>query len=237
MQRGVMFSFVFASVLLAFLILDLGVDAFLALISFLLSLTFSFGSTVTAMWQCLMVIFVVAPFKNGDFIVVDGRMHRILEVSLWSTKTVTILEGKLYYLSNAKMWGKDVTNASEGKLGVKTVDVTQHYYIDAPTSPEKLREFQRQMILVLQKDRAENGRDWVAENFLCTLVPEGIQRFGNNPVKLSCNVLIRGIAWAPYAPRWAARLHFAIFCRENMEKLGIKLTMLAADLSEYQKLK
>ena len=109
-----------ASILCAFPVWGISINAILPFTSLLLALSFVFGASARKTFDCIIFLFVSHPFDSGDLIRVDNQYYTVLEQSILQT-TLTV-EGKIIYIPNrniflSKMcWRKRLSSMQGGPI-------------------------------------------------------------------------------------------------------------------------
>ncbi len=110
------------------------------LITFVLGLTFIFGTSLMRMWHAFLMIFIARAFEPGDYIAVDGLQDFLVEDIGLLTTTGCNSAGLNVRISNWMLWERSIVNygrCAEARLRM-------FFRVDASsTSEEQIRELER----------------------------------------------------------------------------------------------
>jgi hypothetical protein len=90
--------YVFSFTITILLSFGIKIETILPFTSLILALSFIFGNSARATFQCIVFLFINHPYDSGDLIFFDGSFYVVKEISILQT-TLTI-EGKIIYIPN-----------------------------------------------------------------------------------------------------------------------------------------
>ncbi len=82
---------------------------FLSFSSILFATTFMFSSSLSALVESIVLLFLQHPFDVGDQVVMDGRVVTVRKIQLWCTE-VRENDGRITSIPNRSLWNKEITN-------------------------------------------------------------------------------------------------------------------------------
>ena len=112
---GVLFAFIMLIVILQIFEIKV-LDLLLPILAFLLPLVFIFGRSVRVLWESFMVLFIMKPWKRGDYIVSSGKSFFVDNMTLYTSSGYT-LENVWVAVPNAWALSNAIENYGRAKPG------------------------------------------------------------------------------------------------------------------------
>lgn len=217
---GLVFGFLMIFVIIS--IMGVASEALVAIGALFLGMTFIFGSSLEAMWHCLLVIFVIAPFRNGENVEFGGDIYNVEKINVFTTRMIQGKTGKVVFINNANLFKTDVINHSKISLrGTKTTTIDYTFWVDGTTDIGSLEQFEKEAKAFFMQDAANSRRKWVIESYFIHFKTAGED---NANAKLQISIQIEGVAWADGGLRTRATTIFTAGVRGCLLHSRINLT-------------
>jgi small-conductance mechanosensitive channel len=200
---------VLLGILLCFPFLGLAISSIVPFTSILLALSFVFGGSAKATFDCIVFLFVVHPFDAGDRIFIDGASYLVEELTILTTTLGT--DGKKFYIPNEIMAKKTILNARRSGDMVDFIELK----VDLFTPNEKMQELEKRML----KFTTSNPRQYLPQ-IQMDILDMGI----SNMMTFRFSIPFKG-NWQDGGKRWATRTKFLFALKENVNDLGIKFEL------------
>ncbi|KAI9168345.1 hypothetical protein H9P43_007717 [Blastocladiella emersonii ATCC 22665] len=180
--------------------------------SFLVALSFAFGSTVRSMFESVVFVFSTHAYDVGDRVFVDGMNLVVREIGILST-TFERWDGHLIYQSNVELQRKTIVNVRRSPPMTEPIEVQVAF----DTSAAKIAALEDRLNAFLRTHRRDY-RD-APGLFVQVFEIENVNR-----VKLVIFLDHRS-NWQDARKRWQRRSKFVAALKDAMALLDIKYSL------------
>ncbi|KAL7750093.1 hypothetical protein RI367_004608 [Sorochytrium milnesiophthora] len=178
--------------------------------SFLVALSFSFGSTARNMFESLVFIFSMHPYDVGDRVFIDGFNLVVTEIGILTT-VFTRADGQRIYAPNVTLQTKLINNVRRSAQQTETIEVQVAY--DTPIA--KIDQLEEKLNDFLRKHNRDFRSGMVVQHFDVENV---------NRVRLVMFLPYKS-NWQDSLKRWMRRAKFMRALHGAMQELDIKYTL------------
>ncbi|TPX61124.1 hypothetical protein SpCBS45565_g07327 [Spizellomyces sp. 'palustris'] len=199
----------FVTFCIALPIFGISLTAMLPFTSFILALSFVFGTAARTAFESLLFLFLTHPYDAGDRVVIDNQNLLVEEVGVLTT-VFKRLDGQLIYAPNTLVASKLIHNLR--RSGDQSESIELQLNFDTPE--EKLRALKERMVdFVKSEPREFQG--------VCDIHISDIENLN----KLKVNVILKHKGnWQDGSRRWNRRTMacFMFALKKNLLELGIR---------------
>ncbi|KAI9095916.1 Mechanosensitive ion channel-domain-containing protein [Phlyctochytrium arcticum] len=197
----------FVTFCIALPIFGISLSAMLPFTSFILALSFVFGTAARTAFESLLFLFLNHPYDAGDRVLIDNQNMLVREVGVLTT-VFKRLDGQLIYAPNTLVATKLIHNLR--RSGDQSESIELHLNFDTPE--EKLKILHERMLEYVKSEPREFQN-------VCDIHCADME----NLSKLKVNVILKHKGnWQDCSKRWSRRSMFMLKLRDNLNDLGIK---------------
>ncbi|KAJ3159950.1 hypothetical protein HDU86_001214 [Geranomyces michiganensis] len=188
-------------------IFGIALTAMLPFTSFILALSFIFGTAARTAFESLLFLFVTHPYDAGDRVVIDAQNLLVEEVGVLTT-VFKRMDGQLIYAPNTLVSQKLITNLRRSSDQSEAIEVQ----IDFNTPEDRIRLLRERLVEFVKSE----PREFVGT---CDVHIADIENV--NKVKLNVILKHKG-NWQDGSKRWGRRTMFMYALKHHLSELGIK---------------
>ncbi|KAJ3169915.1 hypothetical protein HDU88_000557 [Geranomyces variabilis] len=197
----------FVTFCIALPIFGIALTAMLPFTSFILALSFIFGTAARTAFESLLFLFVTHPYDAGDRVVIDAQNLLVEEVGVLTT-VFKRMDGQLIYAPNTLVSQKLITNLRRSSDQSEAIEVQ----IDFSTPEDRIRLLRERLVEFVKSE----PREFVGT---CDVHIADIENV--NKVKLNVILKHKG-NWQDGSKRWGRRTMFMYALKHHLSELGIK---------------
>ncbi|KAJ3178978.1 hypothetical protein HDU87_003247 [Geranomyces variabilis] len=197
----------FVTFCIALPIFGIALTAMLPFTSFILALSFIFGTAARTAFESLLFLFVTHPYDAGDRVVIDAQNLLVEEVGVLTT-VFKRMDGQLIYAPNTLVSQKLITNLRRSSDQSEAIEVQ----IDFNTPEDRIRLLRERLVEFVKSE----PREFVGT---CDVHIADIENV--NKVKLNVILKHKG-NWQDGSKRWGRRTMFMYALKHHLSELGIK---------------
>ncbi|KAI9004677.1 Mechanosensitive ion channel-domain-containing protein [Gaertneriomyces semiglobifer] len=191
-------------------VFGISLTAMLPFTSFILALSFVFGTAARTAFECLLFLFVTHPYDAGDRVFIDNQSLFVEEVGVLTT-VFRRLDGQLIYAPNPLLQSKLIHNIRRSRDQSEAIEI--QVIFDTPE--DKLKTLHQKMIEYVKSEPREFQP-------VCDMHILDIEN--QNKVKLSFILKHKG-NWQDGSKRWNRRTMFMYALKRELVALDIKYMM------------